>query len=68
MVDNTTLEVVNLTVAAEEDHTTLHRVVEAAVAAGKSILDEISSRPTFLRPDYPTIRRRDSLPDHFDGQ
>lgn len=50
VVDNTTLEVVNLTVAVEED-TTIHRVAEAAVAAGKSILDEISSRPRVLRSE-----------------
>ena len=33
VVDNTTLEVVNLTAAVEED-TTIHRVAEAAVAVG----------------------------------
>lgn len=51
VVDNTTPEVDNLTAAVEED-TTINRVAEGAVAAGKSILDEISSRPRFLRTDF----------------
>lgn len=45
VVDNTTLEVVNLTVA----DMTIRREAAEAVAAGKPILDEIPTRPTFLR-------------------
>lgn len=48
VVDSITLEAVNLTVGAED--TTIRREA-AAVAAGKVILDEIATRPTFLRTD-----------------
>lgn len=49
VVDSTTLEAVNLMVGAED--TTIRREAAAVVAAGKPILDEIPTRPTFLRTD-----------------